>query len=153
MTTSIPKWDSIPKVQLLHYPIPDRSIKLTNSREVAQLGESVFDPGTFSLREEVVFLFVNRNMEVIGYYPHSTGIRSACLIDPALVFTTALLCNAANIIMIHNHPSGSLKPSEADITITKRLYEAGILLNVGLLDHLIISTRGFYSFQDEGLLN
>jgi DNA repair protein RadC len=72
--------------------------------------------------------------------------------DPKVIFQVALKANACSMILTHNHPSGNLQPSESDIRLTRKLKDAGLLLDLPVLDHLIVSSEGFYSFADEGLL-
>ncbi len=82
----------------------------------------------------------------------SQGGYSGTVVDPKLVFAIALTTKASAIIAAHNHPSGNLTPSNADLTLTKKLRAAGEVLDLPILDHLIITTEGYYSFADEGLL-
>jgi DNA repair protein RadC len=72
--------------------------------------------------------------------------------DPKVIFSAALKACASSIILSHNHPSGNLKPSNADIQLTKKIVNAGNLLDIAVLDHVIVSAEGYYSFADEGLL-
>jgi len=71
--------------------------------------------------------------------------------DPKVIFNKALAKSACSLIVAHNHPSGNLKPSRADIDLTKKLKNAGQMLDLPLLDHLIITASGYYSFADEGV--
>ena len=80
------------------------------------------------------------------------GTLNQSLVHPREVFRPAILDNAAGIIISHNHPSGTLEASRADIQITQRLKEVAKLVGIELLDHVIISSQGYYSFSDEGLL-
>ena len=80
------------------------------------------------------------------------GTLNQSLVHPREVYRPALINNAAGIIIAHNHPSGTLKASRADIGITERLQEAGKLMGIQLLDHVIVTELGFYSFTDNGLL-
>ena len=104
------------------------------------------------LRERFVVIYLNRNNNVIGYYNVSSGGIYSTVVDPKLIFTTALLTGATGIILAHNHPSGNLKPSSTDIKITNNAIESGKLLSINILDHLIITSKGYYSFTDEGLI-
>lgn len=70
--------------------------------------------------------------------------------DPKLIFAAAIKANACGIIMAHNHPSGNLSASQADIDLTKKVKEGGKLLEIQMLDHLIVTTETYYSFADEG---
>jgi DNA repair protein RadC len=101
--------------------------------------------------EEFWIILVGRSQKVLAKELVSKGGLSATVVDPKIIFSIALQHNATGIIMIHNHPSGNLKPSHNDIHLTKKLAEAGTLLEIKILDHLIISDSGFYSFGDEGL--
>ena len=83
----------------------------------------------------------------------SKGGVSGTFVDAKLVFSVALKCNASSIIIAHNHPSSNLNPSEADKSLTKKLKSAGQFLDITLLDHLIITKDGYYSFSDDGLMN
>jgi len=102
--------------------------------------------------EEFWLLLLNRNHEVIASKQLSTGGSSGTVVDIKLVLKTALEARATAFIALHNHPSGSLKPSQEDIILTKKLHQSGQLLDLPLLDHLIVSERGYYSFADEGAL-
>jgi DNA repair protein RadC len=73
------------------------------------------------------------------------------LVDPKVVFSIALRYQATGIILIHNHPSGALKPSQQDINLTKRISEAGRVLDISVNDHLIITDTQYYSFADNGI--
>ncbi|MFM7154854.1 MAG: JAB domain-containing protein, partial [Bacteroidota bacterium] len=90
--------------------------------------------------------------ELFGRERVSIGGTNATVVDLKLVFKVALDARAAAFIAIHNHPSGNLQPSRADIELTERLKQAGKIFDLPLLDHLIISERGYYSFADEGSL-
>ena len=102
--------------------------------------------------EEVNILLVNRANKVIGIYNVSKGGRSAAVVDAKVVFTAALEGGATGIILSHNHPSGNLKPSQADISLTKKMVEGGKILDVTVLDHIIITKHGYFSFADEGMM-
>ena len=97
-------------------------------------------------------MLLNRANKVLGIYPVSKGGVSGTLVDPKLIFSVALKCNASSIILAHNHPSGNLFPSENDKELTQKLKSAGNFLDIKVLDHLIITPEGYFSFADEGLL-
>ncbi len=112
-----------------------------------------WDMDTIELQEEFKVLLLNRANEVLGLYPLSKGGITGTVVDQRLIFAVALKCNATGIIMCHNHPSGKLLPSETDITLTKSIGKCAELLEINLLDHLIITKNGFYSFSNEGKLS
>lgn len=103
-------------------------------------------------QEVFVALFFNRNNELLGEKQIFQGGVSATIIDTKLVYKEAINHLASAIIVAHNHPSGNLRPSQADLNITRQLKAAGELFDIQLLDHLIVSFRGYYSFADEGML-
>lgn len=103
-------------------------------------------------REVFKTVFLSSNNRVLQVKNISEGGIAATVVDPRLIFKQALELNAVSIIVAHNHPSGNLKPSQADHAITKKLVEAGKFLEIRVLDHIIISELGYFSFADEGLL-
>jgi DNA repair protein RadC len=102
--------------------------------------------------EEFWVLLLNRANLIIGRERISAGGISGTVVDPKLVFRKALEHSACAIILSHNHPSGNLTPSKADIDLTRKLRSAGESLDISVLDHLIIAEKGYYSFADEGLM-
>lgn len=102
--------------------------------------------------EEFWILILNRANFVKGKLMISKGGQSGTVVDSKIIFKIALENNAASIILAHNHPSGNTKPSAEDIKVTKRLVEAGKMMDMPILDHLIITDKLFFSFADEGLL-
>ena len=125
-------------------------IKINSSKDSYELLLSCWSKRTIELQEEFKVLLLNRSHQVLGIYLLSKGGVSGTFVDAKLVFSVALKCNASNIILAHNHPSGNVKPSEMDKKLTKKLKEAGKYLDVVVLDHIILSSQGFYSFVDEG---
>ena len=103
-------------------------------------------------REHCIALYLNAANEVICYSLISTGTADAATVSPRDIFQRALAAGAVALIFSHNHPSGHVAPSAEDIRMTKRIKEAGELLCIQLLDHLIVSDTTCYSFQDNGLL-
>ncbi|MBL7870526.1 MAG: JAB domain-containing protein, partial [Cyclobacteriaceae bacterium] len=97
-------------------------------------------------------MLTNRANKVLGIFEVSTGGISGTVADPKLIFAAAIKAAASGIILSHNHPSGNLQPSQADIDLTRKIKEAGRFLEIQLLDHIIITTEGYYSFADEGLI-
>ena len=80
------------------------------------------------------------------------GLVNQCPVHPREVFKEAIRRNASSVILAHNHPSGNLAPSDADLQITKKLVDAGELLGIRVLDHILVSSQGFHSFKEHGLL-
>lgn len=103
-------------------------------------------------REEFLILLLNARHEAIGRETVSVGSLNASIVHPREVFKPAIVASAASVILVHNHPSGDPEPSEEDLAITKRLVEAGELLGIGVLDHVIIARRGVVSLKTRQLL-
>jgi DNA repair protein RadC len=104
------------------------------------------------LREEFNILLLNRANHVLGWFQVSVGGTAGTLIDPKLIFSVALKCNASGIILCHNHPSGNLNPSNSDNELTKKLKNGSNLLEIQILDHIILTAESYFSFADEGVL-
>jgi DNA repair protein RadC len=102
--------------------------------------------------EEFWVLFLNRRNKVIDKQKLSQGGMTGTVIDVRLVLKSALEKHATSLIFCHNHPSGNLEPSDADKRITRQLKEASALMDIPVIDHLIVTQAGYFSFADEGLL-
>ncbi|HEX8546682.1 MAG TPA: DNA repair protein RadC [Cytophagaceae bacterium] len=102
--------------------------------------------------EEFWIILLNRANQIIKKQPVSSGGVSGTIADPKIIFKIALENLASGIILAHNHPSGNLKPSEADILLTNKLKAGGKLLDTPILDHIIFTNQSYYSFADEGKL-
>ncbi len=124
---------------------------ITSALDAEKVFRNIWSP-SIELREECYALFLNRANRVLGWYLISIGGSAGTVVDPKIIFSTALICKAQGIIMAHNHPSGNTQPSAADLDLTKKLVEAAKLLEIGFLDHLILTKKHFYSFADEGLI-
>ena len=138
----------------IHYRNKVRSSdmpKVTCSKDASEYFRSVWSSQMDRI-EEFWELCLNRANRVLGWAKVSQGGLSGTVADPKVIFQTALKANAASIILTHNHPSGNIKPSESDIRLTKKMKDGGVLLDLPVLDHLILTSEGYYSFADEGLL-
>ena len=135
-----------------------RRRKLSDVQYIPQIRSSkdvsdIFQPLLSDLlHEEFWILFLNRSNKVINRMKLSQGGISGTVTDVRLVMKKAIECLASGIIVCHNHPSGNLSPSESDTKITQKIKEAGNLMDIQLLDHLIISDKDYYSFADNGVL-
>ena len=101
--------------------------------------------------EVFVSIYLNTAHKILSWEINSIGGVSSSFVDPAVVFRAAILQNASCIICVHNHPSGKLLASEADKEVTKKLKLAGQQMDIIVLDHVIITENGFFSFNDEGI--
>jgi DNA repair protein RadC len=102
--------------------------------------------------EEFWIILLNRANEVMRKMPVSSGGVAGTVADPKIIFKQALDHLASALILVHNHPSGNRTPSSADVALTRKMKEAGALLDLPILDHLIFAQTRYYSFADEGAL-
>jgi DNA repair protein RadC len=102
--------------------------------------------------EEFWIVLLNRANHVLSQCLISKGGQAGTVADPKIIFQAALENHASSIILSHNHPSGNLRPSQADINLTRKLRDAGQLLDISVLDHVIFTNASYFSFADEGML-
>lgn len=131
---------------------PSDRPKITTSGDAYQILKQVWDSNSLELCEEFKILLLNRAHKILGIYNHSKGGVAGTIADPKLIFVAALKANASGVILAHNHPSGNLQPSQSDIDLTKKCKEAGKLLDIQVLDHIILTTEKYYSMSDEGIV-
>lgn len=138
----------------LHYS-KERNIeleKVTSSRDVNDCFRKILPTEQINHREHMYVLYLNNSNKITGYYLISIGGITGTLVDIRVVLQAALLSNSVAMILVHNHPSGTLKPSAADKAITKKMAHACEMLDLKLLDHLIITEDSYYSFADENMM-
>ena len=124
-------------------------VKIQSSKDVYQLMQDLLLDEKF---ERFWAIYLNRGHQVLHRQQISQGGVSGTLVDPKLVFKFALDHLASALIVVHNHPSGQLKPSKSDEMLTRKLVQAGTVLEIPLLDHLIFTNSGYFSFADESML-
>lgn len=127
-------------------------LKITDSKSAYNILLHAWDENCIELSEQFKILLLNRANHVLGVYSLSSGGITGTVADPRLIFAAALKANACGIILAHNHPSGNLVPSTADKLLTSKISQGGKYLDIQTLDHLIITSEGYYSFADEGIL-
>ncbi|HEX5170955.1 MAG TPA: JAB domain-containing protein [Cyclobacteriaceae bacterium] len=131
---------------------PSLRPKISCSRDCENILRKYWDEDRIEFVEQFKVLLLNRAHKVLGLYEVSTGTTAHTVADPRLIFVAAIKANACAVILAHNHPSGNLNPSQADMDLTKKMKEAGRFLEVSVLDHIILTTEAYFSFADEGLL-
>ena len=125
--------------------------KICNSMNAFDLLSSIWSD-QIDYKEEFLVLCLNRSNKALGYSIISSGGISGTVADPKIIFQVALKSNASNIILAHNHPSGNPQPSESDMKLTKKIRQAGEMLDLPVLDHIILTSESYFSFADEGFL-
>ncbi len=134
------------KVRVSERPI----IKCSNDAFAILL--SIWNKDKIQYVEEFKIILLNFDNRVLGISQISSGSVTTTIADPKLIFATALKAHATSIILSHNHPSGSLRPSQEDLNMTNKLVEGGKLLDIKVLDHIIVTENGYLSICDEGLM-
>lgn len=129
--------------------IAEEKDRIRTSKDIAD----IFFPILSDLNnEEFWIMFLNRSNHIVGKERHTQGGESGTVTDVKHILRQAIGRHAQGIILVHNHPSGNINPSDADRTITQRVKEAASFMEIQLLDHIIIAGSGYYSFTDEGIL-
>jgi DNA repair protein RadC len=148
--TKVKKQFELAEIQL-SYKItvkPSSRPKIRTSKDTYEILLESWDDSRIEFVEQFKVMFLNRANKVLGIFEVSTGGVAGTVADPKVIFAAAIKTNASGMILSHNHPSGNLIASKSDIELTKRLKEGGRLLEIELLDHVIISTEGYFSFAD-----
>ena len=135
------------RVYLLRENTNDELVVITNSTDVHRL---VKDELVNSDREMMLSIMLTGGNHLIGVETVYIGSINYITISPKDIFKSAILANACSIVLCHNHPSGELTPSNEDINITKNLFDAGELMGIKVLDHIIVSDKGYKSLKDDG---
>ena len=148
------KWKMVSEIELVYRTSikPSQRPQVSSSAAAYEILLAGWDPDKIEFVEQFKVLLLNRSNRVLGQYELSTGGTSGTVVDIRLVFAAALKANASGIILAHNHPSGNLAASQPDRDITSKVREAGRILEIPVLDHLIVTSEGYYSFADQGLL-
>lgn len=142
----------VSEIKISYNPNFTENYRIENSKQTYELMLNGWDENTLQMQEEVKLLLLNRNNRVLGVFQLAKGGLTGCVVDVRIILSIALKTLATGLILVHNHPSGNLKPSKADLDITKKLKNSCDLLDISLLDHLIITKQDYFSFAENGLL-
>ena len=126
--------------------------KLDSPKLITDMLNELFDLQNQS-EEYIYMITLKTKSDITGVFEVSHGTVDSSITSPREIFMKALLVGASAVILAHNHPSGYIEPSTADIALTRRIKESGKLLNVELLDHIIIGYNCYYSFCEDGVLD
>jgi DNA repair protein RadC len=129
---------------------PSDRTKIGGAKDAYEILRHIFTD--IEHREFFYALLLNRGNEVLGYYEVSKGGISGTVVDVRLIMQAAIKANSSGILLGHNHPSGNLQASEADLRITRKIKQACSVLDISLLDHLILTNYSYMSMADEGIM-
>ena len=154
LAMNFPEWTRVAEVELIYKTKIKASErpKINSVKDCYQLLKELWNENTIEMQEEFKVLLLNRGNKVIGIYEASAGGITGTVADPRLILAAAIKSLSVSIILSHNHPSGNLKPSRADEELTQKIKVAASYHDIKVIDHIIITSEGYYSFADEGVL-
>ena len=126
--------------------------RVESSRQVYEVFTKAWDQDRIEFVEDFKVMLLSRANRVLGIVTISSGGTAGTVVDVKLVYAAAIKSNSSSVIIAHNHPSGNMRPSEQDKRLTQRIKQAGNILDIPVLDHVIMTADGYYSFADEGEL-
>lgn len=149
-----PQWYHVAEVELVYRTKvkPSERPTISSSADIFKILRQIWNDGKIELVEEFKVLFLNRGNKVLGVFDASSGGITGTVADPRIILAAAVKASAVSLILSHNHPSGSIKPSRADEELTNKIKYGAQFLDIRLLDHIIITSETYFSFADEGLL-
>ena len=146
----------LPEIEIKYRSGSIKKVKIKTSKDAFDVLLYMYNSDTLEYIESSIAIFLNKANNTIGWFRVSQGGISGTVVDIKVILGTALKSGASGIILSHNHPSGNLQPSAADINLTKKLNEACNLLDIDLLDHIIVAPEEklvkYYSFKDDGII-
>ena len=142
---------NIYKIKMVKEDTVEYSNTIKSPDDVAKLAHDVLEMHEMA-EENFIILCLNTKNKIAGVHTVSIGSLNASIVHPREVFKAAMLNNASGIICLHNHPSGDPEPSREDIEITHRLVNAGNILGINVLDHIIIGDGRYISLKERGLM-
>lgn len=145
--------ENVAEIKVSYKPTCSNNPLISCSQDAFNVLRKFIPNETIALQEHFLVMFLNNSNMVLGVYMLSKGGITSTSVDPRLILATALQVAATGMILCHNHPSGNLKPSEADKMLTRKLTNAAAFMDIKIADHIIISGRGdeYLSFEDEGI--
>lgn len=143
---------TVGEVELTYKSTSKTRSEIYSSEDAYKVLLPTYKEGTICYKEYFKVLFLNQANQVLGYTLISEGGITETCADVRVILQAALLTNSVAIILAHNHPSGSMKPSRQDMEITKQVKDAARFMRITVTDHLILTDAGYYSFADEGQL-
>lgn len=133
-------------------PVLSQLKKVTSAEDVVRFMRGFLNPDRISYKEFFWVLLLNRANYIVGVSEIGNGTVSSVLVNRKEIFQLVLRTNASGIILVHNHPSGNIKPSSADEQLTREIDRCAALFDTNLVDHIVITSEAYFSFADVGLL-
>ena len=140
----------VPEIKVSFKGGKEEAHKISCSKDSYEVGKHLFNKDTIEYLEEFIVVYLNAQHKTLGYFKAAIGGISACIVDPRIIMGIALKAPCTAILLFHNHPSGNLNVSRQDRDITRKLVQAGEILDINVLDHIIIGDGEYHSFADAG---
>lgn len=144
--------DTIPEISIEYEVRPHLKKSINSKKEMVDFIRGLFSEKDFNLRERFLVIALDELENPFCYFIHTLGTMDSVAVDNRLIFQKLLLLGATNFIVSHNHPMSDALPSEADTDTTKSLEHQAQFLNLNLIDHIILSSDGHYSYEEQGFL-
>ncbi len=147
-------WTRVAEIEISYHPKvkPSQRPVIRTSGEIYRILYQLWNKNLLELQEEFKVLLLNRRNKILGVFNASAGGIAGTVADPKLILAAALRAGASLLVLAHNHPSGEARPSRADEILTEKIKTAASFLDMTVLDHVIVTTEGYFSFADAGLL-
>ena len=143
-------YNTMPEITIKYKKSRAISVQIKGSQDSAQVLRQMYDADTLEYCESAIVIYLDNANQTLGWQKVGIGGMTGVVMDPRTIFSTALKIGACALILSHNHPSGNKKPSRADIEMTQNAVQAGKLLSIKVLDHIIITANEYFSFADNG---
>lgn len=140
----------MPELTIRYKKSKVENTQITHSSDAARVLRKMFDADTLEYFETSLVIYLDRANQTLAYQKIGMGGMTGVVMDPRVVFATALKIGATGIILSHNHPSGTLTPSTEDAKVTQKFIDGGKILGIRVFDHIIITADSYYSFADQG---
>jgi len=140
----------VPEIKVSFKGGKEEAHKIGCSKDAYEVGKYLFSKDTIKYLEEFIVVYLNAQHKTIGYFKAAIGGISACVVDPRVIMGIALKAACTGMLLFHNNPSANLNVGRQDREITKKLVQAGEILDINVLDHIIIGDGEYHSFADAG---
>ncbi|MBN8786452.1 MAG: JAB domain-containing protein [Terrimonas sp.] len=145
-------WTKVAEIEIVYKSTvkPSERPLVKDSKAAYALLMDKWDTSLIEIQEQFKVILLNRASKALGLLNLSTGSKTHTVVDSGLILATAMKAGATALLLSHNHPSGNLKPSRADLEVTQKLKMAAAYHDIRVTDHLIVTTEGYYSMAEEG---
>jgi len=149
---SILDLDTVPEISINYKVRPNQKRKIAMGEDMAEFAQSLFEDGDFDLRERFVVILLDHELNPVGFFNHTIGAMDSVDVDRRMIFQKLILVGGARFVVAHNHPQSPPLPSKEDVEATFYLKHQAEFLDLELVDHIILSREGYYSFNEQDMI-